>query len=559
MPSTPWLLRAIALVSIVPVLSSCASFGPPTGWVAKNPATNTGTFMYGDGGRYEGGYSGEKFQGRGTIFYEYSRAHQGYYSSSDAPQLRNGQLSGEFSNGSLLSPSTITYTTEWNNNATYTPPGAFTYTGGYDGGFKGKGKVVFKDGRVFKGEFGNEQTLYSIASGERVIFKESPLIGSYFEGPGKMRWSNGATFEGVVFRYYLFDRDSGMTNPDNFTCVSSLFFGKGLLKEPGKPDYFGVVGENYEHLAPVRSNEERFINYAERQAECPSTLAMARDRINGIQSEMDAEMAEGRANAQAMLAADLSNLASKVSHDAARIDAVSRGSTYEIEQEKRQRNSEYAQFITDQEADPTSDRAKRLAQAAPVQTQTAPKLTASSHVPQKTLSTPPNQNLADTQDDAASRDSNSAASKAAAERLEHEKSVKHTMDEIERKRIVAADVAKKKAERENEERQFLQSRKLYLAQINDRTKLSARTCPGGEGKHYVVGLKPTIKPEVVECLDVSYTANCPGTQQTARGVIKNFLGASTDCFMGDTAEIAPQLTCKANEVVVAVREVTECK
>jgi len=34
------------------------SLGPPTGWVAKGPATSTGPFYYGDGGRYEGGYTG---------------------------------------------------------------------------------------------------------------------------------------------------------------------------------------------------------------------------------------------------------------------------------------------------------------------------------------------------------------------------------------------------------------------------------------------------------------------------------------------------------------------
>lgn len=84
----------------------------------------------------------------------------------------------------------ISYITEWNNNATYTPPGAFTYKGGYDGGFKDQGKVVFKDGRRFKGTFGNEPTLFTVGAGNGVIFKESQLIGSYFEGPGSMRWKD---------------------------------------------------------------------------------------------------------------------------------------------------------------------------------------------------------------------------------------------------------------------------------------------------------------------------------------------------------------------------------
>lgn len=358
-------------VAVTPLfLASCASIGAPTGWVSKDPSTSMGTFYYQDGGRYEGGYSGEKFQGRGTIYYEYSRAHQGYTDTLDPPQLRNGQLSGDFSNGRLMK-GTVSYTTEWNNNATYTPPGAFAYKGGYDGGFKGKGRVVFKDGRVFKGEFANDPTLYSYAPGQQVLFKESQLIGSYFEGAGTMRWSNGATFEGVVFRYYLFDRDQGMMNPDNLSCVSSAFYGQGLLKEPGKPDFVGLVGETYEHTAPVQAREDDFMRYAEQLAECPGVLAVARDRITGIQSELNAEMAEGRANAQAMLAADLGNLANRVSYNAARVDAASRGSTYEIEQAKQQRSADYASFISAQDADPSSDRSKRQAQAAQEAAQTA--------------------------------------------------------------------------------------------------------------------------------------------------------------------------------------------
>ena len=558
MPAAAWFTRLTVVASPL-LLASCASLGPPTGWVAKDPATSTGTFYYGDGGRYEGGYSGEQFQGHGTIFYEYSQAHQGYTDTSDAPQLRNGQLSGEFSNGQLVKAKGISYTTEWNNNATYTPPGAFTYKGGYDGGFKGPGRVTFKDGRRFKGTFGNEPTLFTVGAGNGVIFKESQLIGSYFEGPGSMRWKNGATFEGVAYRYYLFDRDRGMINPDNLTCVSSQFYGKGVLKQPGKPDYVGLVTENDAQTAPEPASEERFVRYAERLAECPGTLAYARDRINGIQAQMDSEMAEGRANAQAMLAADLSNLANRVSYDAARVDAASRGSSYEIEQAKQQRNADYARFISEQDADPTSQRSKRQAHAAQQQAQAAKKTAsatpASSKKPAPVAAAEPTEATA--QDSSAATEQ--AASQANGERLEHEKTVKRSMDEIERKRAATAEVAKQKAEKEAQARQLEQDKKQYLAQLRDKTKLMARTCLGGEGKHYLVGLRPSIKPAVVECLDVHYSAACPGTRQNTQGVIKNFLGASTDCYLGDAAEIAPQLDCKASEVVVKVREVTECR
>jgi hypothetical protein len=376
-----------------------------------------------------------------------------------------------------------------------------------------------------------------------------------------MRWKDGATFEGVAFRYYLFDRDRGMMNPDNLTCVSSRFYGKGVLKEPGKPDYVGLVTENDEQTAPEHASEERFVRYAERLAECPGTLAYARDRINGIQSQMDSEMAEGRANAQAMLAADLSNLANRVSYNAARVDSASRGSSYEIEQAKRQRSADYDRFVSEQDADPTSERSKRQAHAAQqqAQAQSTKKSASSSQVSSKKATQVAAAEPYEPASDDSSAATERASSQANAERLEHENAVKRSMDEIERKRAATAEAAKQKAEKEAQARQLEHAKKQYLAQLRDKTKLMARTCPGGEGKHYLVGLRPSIKPDVVECLDVHYSAACPGTRQNTQGVIKNFLGASTDCYLGDAAEIAPQLDCKASEVVVKVREVTECQ
>jgi len=72
-------------------------------------------------------------------------------------------------------------------------------------------------------------------------------------------------------------------------------------------------------------------------------------------------------------------------------------------------------------------------------------------------------------------------------------------------------------------------------------------------------LKPRIRPEVVSCTDVHYEALCDGATVGVRGVAKNFLGAATDCFMGDTAQIDPTPSCPVERVHVAVRDVRTCQ
>jgi hypothetical protein len=133
--------------------------------------------------------------------------------------------------------------------------------------------VAFKNGKVFKGNFGNEPTLHSMAPGDCAIFKKSALTGSYFEDTGTMRWINGAMFEGVAYRYYLFDRDPGIINPDNLTCVPSMFFDKGILKVPGKPDYVGIVGGKPRWLCEMTVRYQGISDVADATKTAPKTGA----------------------------------------------------------------------------------------------------------------------------------------------------------------------------------------------------------------------------------------------------------------------------------------------
>ena len=136
--------------------------------------------------------------------------------------------------------------------------------------------------------------------------------------------------------------------------------------------------------------------------------------------------------------------------------------------------------------------------------------------------------------------------------------------------LLAAQHAKDKAEREAAERaaklaqeqarQAEQKAKSdYLAQLRRGLHLRARKCPDGEGNYYVVGLLPAIKPRPVACIDVNFRASCPGNVAATENVSKDFLGASTDCFMGDATKIEPKPACAVEQVRVDVTNVQECR
>lgn len=150
-----------------------------------------------------------------------------------------------------------------------------------------------------------------------------------------------------------------------------------------------------------------------------------------------------------------------------------------------------------------------------------------------------------------------ATEKAAADKAarEKERADKEARDRAERERQKAEAEAAKKAERAAQE----QAKREYLVALAAGTRLAARTCPGGEGQYYVVGLVPKLKrPEAVSCVDLHYRAQCEGSAVPIDGVGKTFLGAATDCFMGDTYKIEPKPACPLNQLRVTVREMRAC-
>jgi len=142
-------------------------------------------------------------------------------------------------------------------------------------------------------------------------------------------------------------------------------------------------------------------------------------------------------------------------------------------------------------------------------------------------------------------------------------------EEAERKRKIAEQRAKEvqavdeqrrlaAKEKESLDREEAVKKTAYLNAMMSGIKLSARSCPDGEGKHYIVGLRPKIKPEVVECIDVGYAESCPGSAASSAGTVSNFIGVATDCFMGDAATVAPTPACNPKVATVKVTRVAAC-
>ena len=152
------------------------------------------------------------------------------------------------------------------------------------------------------------------------------------------------------------------------------------------------------------------------------------------------------------------------------------------------------------------------------------------------------------------------------EQVRREREAREEQRRLAEERIAAAETqraarAKEKAELEAAKRAEaeaeLRGKRDYLNKLIAGTRMAARKCPGGEGKYYIMGVFPKVTPESVTCKDVYFKATCPGDSVGVDGVGTNFLGAATDCFMGDAVKIEP-LACAVEKVSVRVRDIRAC-
>lgn len=148
---------------------------------------------------------------------------------------------------------------------------------------------------------------------------------------------------------------------------------------------------------------------------------------------------------------------------------------------------------------------------------------------------------AESQRQQAQRDQEAVKKKQQAEREAADQAARKVQEQAAQK---AAEKAQKDAE--------AKEKREYLDRMRREIRLAARNCYGSTE---VGGKRPGGK-EVVSCIDVSFTAYCPGESVGTKGTLKNFIDFDAGCF-GDTSSI-PKTACKASELRVKVDEVREC-
>src|SRR5690606_39117848 len=144
-----------------------------------------------------------------------------------------------------------------------------------------------------------------------------------------------------------------------------------------------------------------------------------------------------------------------------------------------------------------------------------------------------------------------ARENAERQRLEQERIAAQRQAERERaaeQQRIAAEQARERA---------AQQWRQQLAQARSGLRLSATTCPGGDGRYFVTG----PRAQVQGCVTLAYEARCPGTPRGSgvRGSQSNYVGGS--CLgVGDAIEIPRSpLACPAGAVQVDVVDVTACE
>lgn len=97
------------------------------------------------------------------------------------------------------------------------------------------------------------------------------------------------------------------------------------------------------------------------------------------------------------------------------------------------------------------------------------------------------------------------------------------------------------------------ARQVHLAQLRAGIRLGAKNC---FGQIEVGGSRPVISGANNLCVDVAFTAYCPGASTGQAGVLRNFVGMDNGCY-GDTVTIQRQ-ACDASLLRLEVDAVRPC-
>ena len=133
---------------------------------------------------------------------------------------------------------------------------------------------------------------------------------------------------------------------------------------------------------------------------------------------------------------------------------------------------------------------------------------------------------------------------------------KYKLEQLRQQELRQQQVRQRKQKLAQEKETKRINEKKYLQRLANGTRLAGKRC---YGDNYVGGQLPSIRPRVVGCVDVYYSAYCPSNSYSAYdGVLKNMLSNSGGCF-GDISKVTRDLGCKAKDYIVKVKEITPCQ
>jgi len=148
--------------------------------------------------------------------------------------------------------------------------------------------------------------------------------------------------------------------------------------------------------------------------------------------------------------------------------------------------------------------------------------------------------------------------RAAQEKRERE--AREAAEQRERDERMRADaLQRQRIEAQQKDLSQRQQRSEALSELRSGTRLAARSC---YGETRIVGTLPAkAKARAGGCIDISYIAQCPDQRGPTgiRGTLRNFVGAASDCFMGDAVALPSRAACTADNLRVTVVEVNACR
>jgi len=269
-----------------------------------------------------------------------------------------------------------------------------------------------------------------------------------------------------------------------------------------------------------------------------------------------------------VVAENSDQITNNINYQMAQAEAGSRGSSIEEDRAKAKYLSDFNDSISRMEADPNSDlnrdkraREQERAEAKHADSVRVAKLEAAKKVALAKADAQANtekqrrdnaEQAEKSRRETQERERKAVEAKALEEQRQREEARQYQEKKRKEEEQRKEEAARREEERLAQQRAEEQAKTNYLARMRSGIRLAARNC---YGETHVGGSRPSGK-EAVSCIDVSFTAYCPGSNVGISAVAKNFTGFDVGCF-GDTTKIAKP-SCAPNNLKVVVDDVRAC-